>query len=79
MSDVFTLEEVNLICIFSTGNRPALITELLDASTDFEDDELLDIAISVLDKLARMTDEDFEALNFSPEYGDYDIYDELEV
>lgn len=79
MHDTFTLEEVNLICIFNTGSRVALITELLDISTEFEDDDLLDIAITVLDKLTRMTDEDFDALSFFPEYGDYDTYDELEV
>ena len=57
----FTVEEVNLMCIFNLGDRAGLITELIDATPDFDDD-MLEIAQSVLQKLSKMSDADFAAL-----------------
>jgi hypothetical protein len=68
----FTVEEVNLMCIFDTSNRAALMTELAAATRDFSDEELLDIAENALTKLGKMSDADFAALTLYPEYNDYD-------
>lgn len=72
MSEIFTVEEVNLICIFNIGNRETLIAELISATADFEDVEMLEIAVAVLDKLSQMSDEDFAALELYPVYEDSD-------
>ena len=70
MSELFTVEEINLIGIFDTGTRNALIAELIDATGFFEDEELLEIAVSSLEKLSQMSDADFAALGIYPDYGD---------
>lgn len=71
MPDLFTVEEVNLICIFNTSSREALIDELIGATSYFEDAEMLEIAVAVLDKLSKMSDEDFAVLELNPTYEDY--------
>jgi len=76
MNDQFTVEEVNLMCIFDTSDREMLIAELLKALSDF-DDEMLDIAGVVLDKLSNMSDADFTALELYPAYEDYDEEQEV--
>ena len=75
MTELFTVEEINLMCIFNTNSRNELIFELIDAITDFEDDELFEIAQNALNKVSKMSDADFAALNFCPIYDD----DETEV
>ena len=75
MTDQFTVEEINLMCIFNTSSRNELIFELIDAIDDFEDDELFEIAQNALNKVSKMSDADFAALDFYPIYDD----DETEV
>ena len=70
MIEQFTVEEINLLCIYNTTNRNELISELIEAITDFEDDEMFEIAQNALNKVSEMSDEDFAALEFYPEYGD---------
>jgi hypothetical protein len=72
MDILFTVEEVNLMCIFDTSGRDALIASLTAAVPDFDEPELAEIAENVLVKLSRMSDEDFGALELYPEYDDYD-------
>ncbi|MDL2232171.1 transposon-transfer assisting family protein [Ruminococcaceae bacterium OttesenSCG-928-L11] len=74
MPEIFTVEEINLIAIFDRRDagpaRSALIAELIDAMGDFDEEELLEIAISALEKLSIMSDADFAAIKFFPEYGE---------
>jgi hypothetical protein len=72
MNEIFTVEEVNLMCIFDASSRPALVSELTERITDFEDDELFDIAHSALEKLSIMSDADFAALELCPEYEEFE-------
>jgi hypothetical protein len=72
MTDLFTVEEVNLMCIFDTSGRTALMAELIERITEFDDDELFEIAHSALEKLSAMSDAEFAALELYPEYGDYE-------
>ncbi len=60
----FTLEERNLICIYSTGSRTGLLSELTQMKTHLEQDEteLLELAQSVMDKIAAMTDGEFDSM-----------------
>ena len=70
MSEKFTVEEVNLIHIFDTSSRCTLVSELTDALAFFEDEELIEIAGNVLDKLEDMSDLEFAAFDAYPEYED---------
>jgi hypothetical protein len=70
MNERFTVEEINLMCIYGISSRFKLIQDLIDAMTGYEDDELLELAVRVTDKLSQMSDVDFAELNLLPEYGD---------
>lgn len=61
---IFTLEERNLICIYNTGSKTGLLSELTQMKTHLEQDEteLLKLAQSVMDKVAVMTDGEFDSM-----------------
>jgi len=71
MDEQFTVEEVNLMCIFDTSSRTALISDLSSALPDFDEPELSEIAETVLGRLRKMSGEDFAALELYPVYEDY--------
>ena len=58
----FTVEETNLICIYNTGSREGLISELSKMQTHLQKDEteLLELTHSVMSKLDAISDEDFD-------------------
>ena len=60
----FTVEEMNLICIYNTGSRTGLLSELAKMKTHLEKDEteLLGLAKSVIDKVTGMSDNEFESI-----------------
>ena len=60
----FTLEEKNLICIYNTGSRTGLLSELTQMQTHLEQDEteLLELAQSVMDKVTAMSDGEFDSI-----------------
>ncbi|RBP58441.1 putative tranposon-transfer assisting protein [Alkalibaculum bacchi] len=60
----FTLEERNLICIYNTGSRTGLLSELTQMQTHLEQDEteLLELAQSVMDKVTAMSDVEFDSI-----------------
>ena len=60
----FTLEEKNLICIYNTGSRTGLLSELSQMRIHLEQDEteLLELAQSVMDKVTAMTDDEFDSI-----------------
>jgi hypothetical protein len=54
MTGQFTVEEINLMCIYDTSNRLALIDALVDAMTDYEDDELFELAVRVAERISSL-------------------------
>jgi hypothetical protein len=72
MFELFSVEEINLMCIFDTSGRSVLIAELTAAVSSFEEPELAEIAEAAINKLNKMSDADFAVLEFDPEYGGYD-------
>ena len=67
----FTNDELNLMCIYNAGgSRKGLIAKLTEMKQYLESDEqdLLSLTESALNKLAQMSDEDFEKLELYPDF-----------
>ncbi len=58
----FTVEETNLMCIYGTDSRTALIKELEEIQVHLQADEteLKELTKSVLIKLNSMTDSEYD-------------------
>lgn len=67
---MFNVEEMNLMCIFNTDSRDALVSGLRESLPDVYDPELRDIMQTVTAKLEKLTDEEFSQIVFSPDYDD---------
>lgn len=76
----FTFEERNLLCIYNrAGTRTGLIASLEDMRGYLEPDEaeLRELTDSALDKLRAMSDEQYAALDLTPDFNPEDFaYDE---
>ena len=61
----FTVEESYLMCIYNTGSRADLLTELSEMQRHLRADEteLLILTKTVMDKLSSMSNEEFESLS----------------
>ena len=73
----FTYEEVNLMSLYNSGSRERLIEVLTEMRTvltemrtylTLSETELRDLTDSTLDKLAGMTDAEFDALELYPDF-----------
>ena len=67
MNDIFNIEEINLICMYSRYSRIEAIEGIAGALPDLDwDQEMLELVCNVINKLANMTDEEFWRLNLEP-------------
>ena len=68
----FTIEEINLICIYDTGTRTGLIGALTDMIGYLQEDEdgLRALAEAVISQMRAMTDEEYAQIQqeFIPDY-----------
>jgi len=64
----FTVEEVNLICMYSKDNRQKAIDGLYHALADVRDLDMVGMICRTLDKLQCMSNADFEAIEFVSVY-----------
>jgi len=64
----FTMEEVNLICMYSKTNRQKAIDGLYHALADVRDLDMVTMICRTLDKLQCMSNYEFEAIEFAPVY-----------
>ena len=55
----FTVEEINLLCIYSTETRAGLLADLRQALPDVTDPELREIIKTAAAKLETMTDAEY--------------------
>lgn len=67
---MFTNDEINLMCIYNTGTREGLITELtqMRGYLAAEETELLALTDSALGKLRNMSDEEYASLDLFPDF-----------
>lgn len=70
MSLNFEYEELKLMALYNTGSRERLMESLTEMRTYLtpSEMELRDLTDSTLDKLAGMTDAEFEALELYPDF-----------
>ena len=62
MNHNFTVEEVNLICIYAGESRSQVIEDIERALQYLEDPDMEELSNRVIGKLRNMTDEEFEQL-----------------
>ena len=67
MNDFFTIEEINLICIYSGMDRIKAIEGIAEILPEIDyDQDMLELACSALNKLSVITDEEFMDMNLTP-------------
>lgn len=59
MHDIFTVEEINLMCIYDTSNRTALLSDLKMSLVDVYEPEMREIFNTSIAKLEKLTDTEF--------------------
>ena len=66
----FTNDEMNLMCIYNTGSRESLMRELREMRGYIGADqpELLTMTDSALQKLGKISDEEFTKLELFPDF-----------
>ena len=57
--DKFTVEEMNLMCVFEGQDRKCMIADIKNVIPHIQDSEMLELAGQVLGKLENMSDEEF--------------------
>lgn len=73
----FSLEEINLMCIYDCTSRNGLIDEL-EAAMEYVDDlEMFRLMEQTIDKLHRTTDAQFAELPLVPAWEDADEVDSV--
>ena len=72
--DRFSIEELNLMCIYDTGTRSGLISGLEKIGLELapEDAELSELIQSALKKLTAMSDQEYGELILVPDYKEED-------
>lgn len=70
MMNNFTQDEINLMCIYNTGTKDGLM-DALTAMREYlepEETELRGLTDSALDKLERISEEEYAALELYPDF-----------
>ena len=72
--DRFSIEELNLMCIYDTGTRSGLIAGLEKIALELapKDAELAGLVQSALKKLTAMSDQEYGELILVPDYKEED-------
>lgn len=66
----FSNDELNLLCIYNTGSRKETLDELASMRKYLDPDEaeLMALTDSVIEKLKKFTDEEFDKLDLVPDF-----------
>ena len=57
--DKFTVEEVNLMCVFEGQDRMCMIADIKNVIPHIQDSDMVELAGQVLEKLEATSDEEF--------------------
>ena len=64
---MFTVEETNFMRYFDTSIREALIHDMKTTPLNDLDDEMAEMLYRMVQRLERMTDDEFDALYIAPD------------
>lgn len=64
MSEVFSVEESNLICVYKSERRETLIKDIQQSIPYLNDKEMIELSNRVLAKLEKITDDEFSEFAF---------------
>ena len=62
MEHNFTVEEINLICVFAGESRSEVIEDIERALPYLDDSDMAELSNRIIEKLRNMTDDEFEQL-----------------
>lgn len=65
MNHNFTVEEVNLICIYAGESRSEIIKDMESTLKYLDDPDMEELSNRIIRKLRNMTDEEFEQLELT--------------
>ena len=57
--DKFTVEEINLMCVFEGQDRTGMIADIKNVITHIQDSDMVELAEQAIGKLEAMSDEEF--------------------
>ena len=57
--DKFTVEEINLMCVFEGQGRSGMIADIKNVIPHIQDSDMVELSGQVLEKLEAMSDEEF--------------------
>ena len=57
--DKFTVEEINLMCVFEEQDRTGMIADIKNVIPHIQDSDMVELSKQVIEKLEAMSDEDF--------------------
>jgi len=57
--DKFTVEEINLMCVFEGQDRMDMVADIKNVIPHIQDSDMVELAEQVLGKLEAMSDEEF--------------------
>ena len=60
----FSMEEINLMCIYDTSSKEALVNDLKTALPDVYEPEMIVLFEAVLEKLDTITQEEYSTIGF---------------
>ena len=72
----FTAEEINLICIYDTSTKAALLSDMRGSLPYIEDTELKEIQEAAIQKVEHITEAEFAEIYFVPDYTEEGVDDE---
>lgn len=64
---MFTVEETNFMSYFDTSSRGALIHNMKTTPLNDLDDEMAEMLYRMVQRLEKMTDDEFDALYIAPD------------
>lgn len=64
---MFTVEETNFMSHFDTSSRGALIHDMKTTPLNDLDDEMAEMLYRMVQRLEKMTDDEFDALYIAPD------------
>ena len=57
--DKFTVEEINLMCVFEGQDRTGMIADIKNVIPHIQDSDMVELSKQVIEKLEAMSDEEF--------------------